>query len=67
MRRSVEGSGDLKGAMGSGFLSSVRRGALCVSEMMRTLVLMVDGAMIGRDDAVRERRQTLPNFPVRGL
>ena len=43
IRRSADGSGDLKGAFGRGASSLVLKGALCVSLMMRTLVLTVDG------------------------
>ena len=41
--RSADGNGDLKGAFGCGASSLVLRGALCVSLMMRTLVVTVDG------------------------
>lgn len=45
MRRSADGSGDLKGATGCGASSLVLKGALCVSLMMRTLVFTVDGIL----------------------
>ena len=43
IRRSADGSGDLKGAVGYGASPLVLNGALCVSLMMRTLVFTVDG------------------------
>ena len=43
IKRSADGSGDLKGACGCGASSLVLKGALCVSLMMRTLVFTVDG------------------------
>jgi len=43
IRRSADGSGDLKGAVGYGASSLVLNGALCVSLMMRILVFTVDG------------------------
>lgn len=43
IRRSADGNGDSKGAFGCGASSLVLKGALCVSLMMRTLVLTVDG------------------------
>lgn len=46
MRRSADGRGDLNGGMGS-LLFVLLRGALCVSEMMSTLVLIVFGGILG--------------------
>jgi hypothetical protein len=49
MRRSADGSGDLKGAVG--FASSLElKGALWVSLMMRTLVLTVDAMIVPEND-----------------
>jgi hypothetical protein len=44
MRRSADGSGDLNGAVGVASLEL--KGALCVSLMMRTLVLTVDAMVV---------------------
>jgi hypothetical protein len=45
IRRSADGSGDLKGAIGCGASSLVLKGALCVSLMMSTLVFTIDGIL----------------------
>jgi hypothetical protein len=44
MRRSADGRGDLNGAVGSAPFLRLK-GALCVSLMMRTLVLIVDAML----------------------
>lgn len=50
MRRSADGSGDLNGAVGSALFLELK-GALCVSLMMSTLVLIVDAIVIkGRNE-----------------
>lgn len=55
MRRSADGIGDLNGAVGSASFLRLK-GALCVSLMIITLVLIVEGMLSCADgDGLRKR------------